>query len=223
MCGRFAQVIKHDQLKKLIDELDIKNRSEQIELNYNLAPTQACSAIINNKQENLLSYFRWGLIPSWSKEIPSYALINVRSDTILEKPSFKNGLTYRRCIVPATGFYEWRKPDKLPFFIYPREGDYFFFAGIFDHYTAPDGSEIPSLALITTEANPSMAAIHNRMPVILTTKDMPTWLNSSFRDSASLQAMLNPCPDALLALHPVSRMVNSPQNNSPECMYQINE
>jgi len=119
MCGRFAQVIKHDQLKKMIDELNIRNNDEQLEINYNVAPTQAIGAVMYKRDERFLTFFRWGLIPSWSKE-PStqYSMINVRAESILEKKTFKNALLRRRCLIPATGFYEWRKPDKQPFFIH---------------------------------------------------------------------------------------------------------
>ncbi|MDD2331679.1 MAG: SOS response-associated peptidase [Candidatus Cloacimonetes bacterium] len=221
MCGRFAQVIVHEQLKKLIDELEIKNHDQQMEVNFNLAPTQALGAVISKHQQHLLTFFRWGLIPSWSKEIPSFALINVRSDTILQKPSFKNGLQYRRCLIPATGFFEWKKPEKQPYFIHSTSAEFFYFAGIYDHYTAGDGSEIPSCAIITTEANGIMKPIHERMPVILSPQEIPTWLDSGFRDPASLQALLSPCPDNAIEAYPVSNIVNSVRNNSRECLQRL--
>ncbi len=122
MCGRFAQVVKHNQLKKLIDELNIKNRDEQLPVNFNVAPTQPVGAVISKADERFLTFFRWGLVPSWTKEInPRFPMINVRSDTILEKPTFKTALIRRRCLIPATGFYEWRMTDKQPFFITASE------------------------------------------------------------------------------------------------------
>lgn len=134
MCGRFAQVIKHDQLKKLMDELNVRNRDEQLELNYNVAPTQAIGAVMYKREDRFLTFFRWGLIPSWSKEPSSqYSMINVRAESILEKKTFKNALIRRRCIIPATGFYEWRKPDKQPFFIHPAGCTAGFQTGKTDH------------------------------------------------------------------------------------------
>lgn len=131
MCGRFAQVVKHDQLKKMMDELNIRNRDEQLEINYNVAPTQAIGAVMYKREDRFLTFFRWGLIPSWSKE-PStqYSMINVRAESILEKKTFKNALIRRRCIIPATGFYEWRKPDKQPFFIHAASSNAGFPTGI---------------------------------------------------------------------------------------------
>jgi putative SOS response-associated peptidase YedK len=240
MCGRFAQVVKHDQLKKMIDELNIRNNDEQIEINYNVAPTQAIAAVMYKREERFLTFFRWGLIPSWSKE-PStqYSMINVRAESILEKKTFKNALLRRRCLIPANGFYEWRKPDKQPFFIYAAKSsvgfqscekdglaalesystnyDLLFFAGITEYWTSADGSYIQSAAIITTAANELMQPIHDRMPVILPPEVWKSWLTDSFQDPASLQAFLKPCANDILTAYPVSRLVNTVNFNSEEC------
>jgi len=218
MCGRFAQVIKHEQLKKLLDELDIKNRDEQLEMNYNVAPTQAVSAIINKAGANIVSHFRWGLIPSWTAEAPKYQLINVRSESILEKPSFKSGLMRRRCLIPMNGFYEWRKPDKQPFFIHGKDSDLLYVAGIYDTWTGADGSYVPSLAIITTAANETMGILHDRMPVLLTHLDFATWLNQSFSDPYSLKALLSPAANDFIDYYPVSKAVNKVSEKSERCM-----
>jgi putative SOS response-associated peptidase YedK len=222
MCGRFAQVIKHDQLKKLLDEMAIKNRDEQIEINFNVAPTQAVAAIISKKDEHFLTFFRWGLIPSWSKEPSSqFSMINVRAETILEKPTFKNGLQKRRCLIPATGFYEWRKTDKQPFFIHGTNEDLLYLAGITEYWTGADGSYIQSCAIITTSPNKIMEPIHDRMPVILPKDVWQSWLKDDFTDPASLQALLKPCPEAMLDLYPVSKKVNGVSFNTEECLQPI--
>jgi putative SOS response-associated peptidase YedK len=222
MCGRFAQVIKHNQLKKLLDELEIKNRDEQIEINYNVAPTQAVAAVISKKDEHFLTFFRWGLIPSWSKEPSSqFSMINVRAETILEKPTFRNGLQKRRCLIPATGFYEWRKTDKQPFFIHANNDELLYLAGITEYWTGADGSYIQSCAIITTSPNKIMEPIHDRMPVILTQDVVESWLKDDFTDPASLAAFLKPCPDSLIDLYPVSKKVNSVSFNSEECLTPI--
>ncbi|MDZ4121019.1 MAG: SOS response-associated peptidase, partial [Candidatus Cloacimonadaceae bacterium] len=176
MCGRFAQVVKHEQLKKLQDELAIANRDQQIEINFNVRPTQAVAAIMAKPEGRILSFFRWGLIPSWSADLPKFQMINIRSETILEKPTFKTGLLRRRCIIPANGFYEWRKPDKTPFFIHARDTDaagnpdfetrlqnsIIYMAGIFETWTGADGSYVPSLGIITTSPNRLISQIHDR-------------------------------------------------------------
>ncbi|HRY84852.1 MAG TPA: SOS response-associated peptidase [Candidatus Cloacimonadota bacterium] len=221
MCGRFAQVIKHDQLQKLLTELKLRDSSEQIELNYNLAPTQVTAAIVTRENLRYLGFFRWGLIPSWSREIGKYNLINIRSDTILEKPTFKTGLSRRRCLIPANGFYEWRQSDKAPFFIHPAEAELIFFAGIYDSWTDPDGSFIPSCSIITTEANQLMQPLHHRMPVLVLEQDREAWLDPQNTDARDLQSLLIPAPEDYLSLYPVSRYVNSVRNNSPACLEAV--
>jgi putative SOS response-associated peptidase YedK len=116
MCGRFAQVIKYDQLQKLERELRLNRESDQLIINYNVAPTQPVVAAVSQDSGRYIGTFRWGLIPSWSQELPKFDLINIRSDSLVSKPSFRKGLQYRRCLIPANGFYEWRKSDKQPFF-----------------------------------------------------------------------------------------------------------
>jgi len=218
MCGRFAQVIKHEQLKKLLDELDIANRDEQIEINYNVAPTQVVSAFIATKEARLLSRFRWGLIPSWSRDVPKYQMINVRADTILEKKTFKAGLQYRRCLIPVSGFYEWRKSDKQPFFITSSTGEPLLLAGICEYWNGCDGSFVQSCAVLTTEPNDKTKEIHDRMPVILGGQTAQTWMTHGFTDAVSLQFLLQPCDIDLLSMYPVSRYVNSVNHNDPNCL-----
>ena len=218
MCGRFAQVITHDRLQKLEKELNLIMSSDQIEVNFNVAPQQSVAALVNQGSGAYLGFFRWGLIPSWSKEIPAYQMINVRGDSVLEKPSFRGGLQRRRCLVPATGFYEWRKGDKQPFFIHAADSDLLFIAAIHDTWTGPDGSYIPSLGLLTTDANLAMRPIHHRMPVLLFGDARLAWLEQSNQDPQSFLPLLNPCVDDLIAMHAVSKTVNNVRNNSPECL-----
>jgi len=221
MCGRFAQVFKHDQLVKLTKELKISETSDQIELNYNLAPTQTLAAIVSKatEQESIRywGFFRWGLIPSWVKEIGSYNLINIRSESVMEKPTFKSGLVRRRCLIPANGFYEWRQGDKQPFFISSNEDDFILLAGIYDAWTAPDGSFIPSAGILTTASRGQISAVHSRMPVILSPTEADTWLDTSMQDAKLLNQFLHQSRPDNLALRPISSYVNKIQNNSPEC------
>lgn len=226
MCGRFAQVIKHQQLKKLQDEQKLKESSEQIELNYNVAPTQTVAAIVEQGSVRYFGYFRWGLIPSWKKEVPASAMINVRSESILEKPSFKASFIRRRCLVPANGFYEWRTGDKQPFFIKAANDDLLFMAGIYDAWYGADGSYIPSLGIITTAANDLMKPLHHRMPLLFTRNNWDAWLDPQNQDlhnsgEASLLNLLIPSAEIQLSLHPVSKRVNNVHNNDPECLQEI--
>ena len=167
MCGRFAQVIKYDQLQKLEKELRLTQLSDQVIQNFNVAPTQTVMAIVSQDAGRYPGFFRWGLVPSWSRELPKFALINVRAETITEKPSFRGGLQRRRCLVPANGFYEWRKSDKQPFFIRAALEDLIYMAAIYDVWNGPDGSYIPSLGIITTAASEKTRSIHDRVPVML--------------------------------------------------------
>lgn len=217
MCGRFAQVIKDTQLQKLEKELRLTQMSEQVESNYNVAPTQTVMAILSQDAGRYPGFFRWGLVPSWSRELPNFALINVRAETITSKPSFRSGLQRRRCLIPANGFYEWRQSDKQPFFIYAAHGDIVYLAGIYDSWNGPDGSYIPSLGIITTQANAAMRPIHHRMPVLLFGEDRLAWLEHQNTDALDFVPLLKPAPDEELILRPVSKFVNRVGNNSEDC------
>lgn len=221
MCGRFAQVIKYDQLQKFEKELRLTQAAEQIQVNFNVAPTQTVSAVVSQDAGRYIGSFRWGLIPSWSKEVPAFAMINVRAETITEKPTFRSGLQRRRCLVPVTGFYEWRQSDKQPYFIHASDGGLLFLAGIYDAWYAADGSYIPSLGIITTDANGAMKELHHRMPVLISRDDRLTWLEHTQMDALDFVPLLRPSPDELINMYPVSKLVNKVGNNSEECLLPI--
>ncbi|PKN72718.1 MAG: DUF159 family protein [Candidatus Cloacimonetes bacterium HGW-Cloacimonetes-3] len=221
MCGRFAQVIVHTELKKLQDELKLISQSDQMELSFNVAPTQMVSAVVAKGNIRYIGFFRWGLIPSWMKEIPAHAMINIRSETITEKPSFRVSFLRRRCIIPANGFYEWRKQDKQPFFIHAADGDLLYMAGIYDTWESPDGSYVPSLGIITTASDRTIGAIHDRMPLLLSSQTRNVWLNPGIQDIATLSPILAPDFEVKLSMYPVSRKVNSIKNNDAECMQEL--
>jgi len=221
MCGRFAQVIVHEELKKMQDELKLISQSEQMMLSFNVAPTHPVSAIIAKDDIRYLGFFRWGLIPSWMKEIPKTAMINIRSETISEKPSFKVSFMRRRCIVPANGFYEWRKQDKQPYFLHAAEGGLLYMAGIYDVWESPDGSYISSLGIITTPADSTVEAIHERMPLLLNTNTRNVWLDYRIQDVATLSPILEAETGILLTMYPISKRVNTLSNNDAECLQEI--
>jgi len=219
MCGRFAQIFKYDQLKKLLDEYEIQNRDEQIPIHFNIAPSQVVPAFISTPKGNVLTYFQWGLVPSWSKTADSpYKMINVRSESVLEKPTFKAAITRRRCIIPASGFYEWQKPAKTPFYIHPTNREHFAFAGIWDRWLGADGSELQTCAILTCNANGLMKNIHERMPVILTPDTEKSWINYINQDPRLLSALLLPFPEQETDAYPISSFVNNVRNDGPECI-----
>jgi putative SOS response-associated peptidase YedK len=221
MCGRFAQVIKHNELKKLQDELKVIESSEQIELNYNLAPTQTVGAIVAKGDIRYPGFFRWGLIPSWMKEVPANAMINVRMESITEKPSFKASFLRRRALVPANGFYEWRQGDKQPFFIYSSASPLIYMAAIFDAWYAADGSYIPSLAIVTTAADSIMQPIHHRMPLLIPPANWDKWLDNGITELPTLTPLLLESDSRHLQYYPVSKRVNNIHNNDAECLREI--
>ncbi len=167
---------------------------------YNIAPSQEILAVRKDSESGQSEWamLRWGLVPFWSKTAKTKsALINARAEAIEQKPSFRGPFKYRRCIVPASGFYEWlRKSDggKQPYFIRPRDAGYFAFAGIWDHWQGEGGEVIESCAIITTEANSALWDIHERMPVILGAVEVGVWLDTATGNKAAL-GLLRPCPD----------------------------
>ena len=190
--------------------------------NYNIAPSQNIPALLHHPESQSLkwSLIRWGLIPFWSKSKQAkFNLINARAEGIESKPSFRGPFKYRRCIIPASGFYEWRQMEKgkQPYFISPANGGYFAFAGIWDHWEGDGEEVVESCSIITTDANSIMATIHDRMPVILEEKDCLLWLDAGAKKEQLLK-ILRPCPENLIEAYPVTTRVNIPRNNDPECI-----
>jgi len=216
MCGRFAQVIKSDQLQKISRELQAEISSEQMVISYNVAPTHTVMAVVAKGEKRYDGYFRWGLIPSWMKELPKTAMFNVRSESIAEKPSFKASFIRRRALIPVNGFYEWQAPAKIPHYIYPSDGGLLYLAAIYDLWEGADGSYLPSIAIITTSANDFMSKLHHRMPVIISPDIVEPWLDPALQDIKVAQTLLKQAPEDLLAAHKVSPAVNKVSNNYPE-------
>lgn len=219
MCGRFTLTTSPEQLRAAFYGLTVP---DQIQPRYNIAPTQPV-AVVANDGNFKLDYFIWGLIPSWAKD-PSIGnrMINARAETLAEKPSYRAAFQRRRCLVLADGFYEWRQePDsrsKTPIFIRLDSGKPFAFAGLWENWNAPDGSNILSCTIITTEPNSLMQTIHNRMPVILPKEAFPTWLEPREVAPQRLQELLIPFPAERMVAYPVSTLVNSPANDDPRCI-----
>ncbi len=183
---------------------------------YNIAPTQPVPIVRLNGASREFALVRWGLVPSWAKEMPQSLLINARADTINEKPSFRGAFRHRRALMPADGFYEWKVTGtgaKQPYFIRRRDRALFAMAAIWDDWLPADGSELQTCAVVTTEANATLTPIHHRMPVILDPKDFALWLDPA-TPIKELQALMVAVPDDLMEAIPVSLDVNRVANDS---------
>jgi putative SOS response-associated peptidase YedK len=182
--------------------------------------------VIPNDGLNRLDFFNWGLIPFWAKD-PKIGnrLINARSETIAEKPSFRGSFKYKRCLILADGFYEWQKQPgtktKIPMYIHMKDRSPFAFAGLWDNWQSKDGSEIKSCTIITTQPNEFLEQIHNRMPVILPQDAYADWIKEGENDPELLKSLLQPFPSEMMAAFPVSTKVNSPQNDIPEVVIPV--
>ena len=224
MCGRFTLTIDPLHLQQAFPWAVIP---DDLPPRYNVAPSQPI-AVIPNDGQNMLSLYKWGLIPSWSKD-PSIGnrMINARAETLAEKPSFRNAYRRRRCLILSDGFYEWQQnpaaKGKQPVFIRFKDRHPFAFAGLWEIWNSPDGSEIRSCTIITTQPNAHLQPIHNRMPVILPRDAYQAWLIPEERTPEKLNYLLVPYPSEEMVAFPVSKMVNSPQVDSPDLIKPLNE
>jgi len=222
MCGRYTLAVDLDTLQA---EFNLDSVPADLPPRYNIAPTQPVAVVLNNEGLRQLDAFRWGLIPFWAKDASiGNRMINARAETVAQKPSFKRPLQKQRCLILADGFYEWQKTPqgKIPTYIQLKDGRPFAFAGLWDSWTAPDGEAIPSCTIITTAPNALVAPIHNRMPVILLPDDLEAWLNPIEQSPQTLLSLLKPYPADEMRYHPVSKLVNSPANDLPECIQALN-
>lgn len=223
MCGRYTLRARLNRL------LEIYAAETQIEWEprYNIAPTQDVIAIrrAEDSDQREAVLLRWGLIPPWADD-PKIGnrMINARSETIAEKPSFKSPLKRRRCLIVADGFYEWRKEGKAkqPYFIHMKDDQPFAFAGLWQRWKK-DNLAIESCTIITTAANQLMSPLHDRMPAILSPADFDTWLNPDIEDPQELTPLLDSYPDEEMDLYPVSTAVNTWKGDSPEYVEPIEQ
>lgn len=186
---------------------------------YNIAPTQPVLIVrLDHKAERELTLVRWGLIPSWVKNPDEFTtLINARSETAAEKPSFRAALRHRRCLVPVDGFYEWTgKPGaKRPHLLRPRAGGPMALAGIAEHWMSADGSELETMAILTVQANRTVSAVHDRMPVILAPQDFDLWLDCRPGTAVDAAPLMLPAAEDLLEIVEVSAKLNNVRNEGP--------
>ncbi|PTX51478.1 putative SOS response-associated peptidase YedK [Melghirimyces profundicolus] len=226
MCGRFTLTVGLGEIKErfLVDEVSSMESMDHLP-RYNIAPTQSLPIVVREGAVRKLVSMRWGLIPRWATD-PSIGnrLINARSETLTQKPAFRRSFQRHRCLVPADSFYEWMKKEsggKQPMRITVEDGGLFAFAGLWDRWTGPEGEAVYSFTIITTRPNEKVREVHNRMPAILHRSVEDLWLDPDVRDPAVLQPVLEPYEAEDIRIYPVSRIVNSPKNDRPECIRPI--
>ncbi|MFN8502176.1 SOS response-associated peptidase [Kouleothrix sp.] len=215
MCGRYTLV----QAEQVAERFQAAEAQLPLLPRYNVAPSQLMPVVVRNSPNRLVE-MQWGLVPAWSKEPrTSFSTINARAETIATSAVFRGPFKSRRCLVPASGFYEWQKLEKgkQPFCIRLRGGDLFAFAGLYDIWRDREGNELYSYTIITTAPNELVAPIHNRMPAILRREDEDAWLSKD-SDAARLMGMLEAYPADAMEAYPVSRAVNSPAHDGAELM-----
>src|SRR5690606_3965565 len=221
MCGRYSLFAnKEDIAERLGFDVLVDFEWEE---RYNVAPSQEVMAIVGSDKGNRVGTLRWGLVPSWAADPKiGYKMINARMETVDQKPSFKRLLSRRRCIIPADGFYEWKRngKEKQPYRFQLKSKEVFGFAGLWDRWQQGDQT-IQSCTIITTEANDVVKDIHDRMPVILTQESEQIWLDRSIEDSELLKTQLVSYPADEMELYPISSLVNSPKNDRREIINSI--
>lgn len=219
MCGR--KTLTRD-MQSIIEELAVEEWEEPDNYlpSYNIAPTQTSPILVYENKKRIVKLMKWGLIPSWSKDPKIGArMINARSETLLEKPSFRPLLPQQRCVVITDGYYEWQRQEseKTPWYIRHPEGKLFPMAGLWDRWIDPEGNPVLSYTIITTTPAKSIEFIHNRMPVILTPDNVSRWVDNANHKSNEVMPLLSPYPSEF-EYYPVSTLVNSPRNNSEACV-----
>lgn len=224
MCSRYTMTSPPEAVRSYFrteNRLDFPPR-------YNVAPTQPALIVRNSLAgRREMTLVRWGLIPPWVKNPAEFAtLLNARAESVTEKPSFRGAIRHRRCLVPTDGYYEWTGPagTKQPHLIYPAAGPTLMaMAGLFEHWLGADGSEIETMAIITTAANADTAGIHDRMPLILPPEAFDVWLDTKPGTAEHLGDLLCPPASGQLTSRLVSRALNNPRNEGPELVAETSD
>lgn len=223
MCGRFTLQLPPEFLAEIFGLTEVPAYPAR----YNIAPTQKIPTIRTDADyRNRFDLLSWGLIPSWAKDKSQAShMINARSETIAEKPAFKQAFKHRRCLIPSSGFYEWFAvgKEKHPLFIHLKNDLPMVFAGIWEHWKSPEGENIETCSILTTASNKLIEPIHDRMPVILHPQEFDLWLDRDLTEHEKLKQLFQPYPADLMDMYQVSTMVNSPRNDSPELIKPLTE
>lgn len=223
MCGRFALNTSKSALLDWFKLMNLDADFWEFAPRFNIAPTQFLLAVRQGDKGRELARLRWGLVPSWAKDDKSAAkMINARSETVGEKPSFRNAFKKRRCLIPASGFYEWERSGKTkkPYYFQPRQG-LFAFAGIWESWQPPEGAALETCSMLTTGPNELMAPIHDRTPVLVAPEHYERWLDVEHHKPESLADLLQPFPADRMACHAVSVRVNNARNEGPDLVAPV--
>ena len=216
MCGRYTLTSPDE----LLHEFGFGELPFDLKPRYNIAPTQEAPVVVSEDGGTKLRLFRWGLVPAWSKDTKSAAkMINARSESVDQKPSFRDAFARRRCLVCCDGFYEWKREgrSRLPHYFRRDDGRPFAMAGIWESYSPPEGDVLHTFSVLTTEASDLMQPIHHRMPVLVAADDYQRWLDPAIRERAPLEDLLRPTSEGLV-MSQVSELVNSVRNDSEACL-----
>jgi putative SOS response-associated peptidase YedK len=220
MCGRYVMA----DPTEFSERFQLRHPFPTLNPTYNAAPSQHLPVVVHRDGDRELDLLSWGLLPRWRTSGPGRAPepINARAETLLEKPMFRSLVKTKRCLIPANGFYEWQRTGgaKQPYLIRPTDQTTFAFAGLYDEAPGEDGEPVGSFAIITTGPNAVMAAIHDRMPVILRTEDEAEWLDPTVTDPA-IVALLQPYPAEATEARPVGTAVNNTRNNGPDLIEPV--
>jgi putative SOS response-associated peptidase YedK len=215
MCGRYTLTSAPEAIRALFRYDEYPNFPAR----FNIAPTQPIAIVRMVDGKRQFALVRWGLLPSWVKDPAAFSLlINARGESVCDKPAFRAAMKRRRCLIPADGFYEWQvrgKGPKQPFYIHARSGMPLAFAGLWETWMGPNGEEVETAAIVTTDANRTLRPIHDRMPVIVPSEDFNVWLDTANVDAETAEAIIAPAPDDLLEAYPVSTAVNRTANDNP--------
>jgi putative SOS response-associated peptidase YedK len=219
MCGRYVIISTPEAIRKLFGYPEQPNFPPR----YNVAPTQPIPIVRLANGQRCFALMRWGFLPAWVKDPKTFPLlINARGESVLEKPAFRNAIRRRRCLIPADGFYEWKAGGagpRQPYFVRARRdgagaAQPLAFAGLFETWTGPNGEELDTVAIVTTAANRTLAALHDRMPVFIAPEAFDIWLDCDHVEADVAAALIRPTDDSLLEAYPVSTAVNRAANDS---------
>jgi len=221
MCYRF---VRETNIADIAQEFNVDEIDEDIAPSYNVSPTTNIPALINDSSRRI-EILRWGLIPPSAEDISiGNKYLNARGETIVDKPSFRLAFKKRRCLIPATGYFEWKRKgsDKTPMFIHLKYEKIFGFAGLWERWTSPSGEQINSCTIVTVAANDWLKPVNDRMPVIIPNDQVALWLDSTGRSEEDLMQFIKPFDADLMEIHEVSSAVNSPHNDSPDNIIPVN-
>lgn len=224
MCGRYSLFADFKKIEERFGEATFD--AVEYEESYNIAPSQMILSVVNDGSKNRIGYLKWGLVPPWAKDPKiGFKMINARAETVHEKPSLREALKKKRCLIVADSFYEWKRKEdrKVPMRIKMKNNELFAMAGLWESWTSPSGKIVHTCTILTTEPNDLMSTIHDRMPVILKEEDEQAWLNPAIKTIDELKPFLIPLENGLLEAYEVSDKVNSPKNNAPELIVKVGE